>query len=352
MSGGFWRGRRVLLTGHTGFKGAWLSLWLERLGAQVTGVALPPEGDTSLFDALAPWPRLDSRMADIRDVAAMRAVVAETQPQIILHLAAQAFVLRSYDQPVETFAANVMGTVHVLEAARQAKALEAVVVVTTDKVYRNDHAGVAFREDEPLGSSDPYSSSKAAAELAAASYGTSFLPQVALATARAGNVIGGGDWGEKRLIPDVIRSWLAGGTLDLRYPGAIRPWQHVFEGLAGYLALAEALATRRETMPPALNFGPSPRDFRPVAEVVDAMLGHLGATVPIRQVAPQAAEAPVLTLDSSLARGTLQWRSRLDLDETLRLTAEWYRAWRRGADMRALSLEQLARYETLPPIEE
>lgn len=348
----FWQGRRVLLTGHTGFKGAWLALWLERLGAEVTGVALPPEYDNSVFALLSPWPRLDSRIADIRDFDAMRRIVAESRPQIILHLAAQAFVLRSYEQPVETFAANVMGTVNVLEAARQAADLQAVVVVTTDKVYRNDHAGHAFREDEPLGSSDPYSSSKAAAELAAACYAASFLSHVPLATARAGNVIGGGDWGDRRLVPDVIRCWLAGETLELRHPGAIRPWQHVLEGLAGYLALAEALVTRRQTVPPALNFGPWPRDFRPVAEVVDCLLGHLGAAVPVRRVPPAAAEAPVLTLDSRLARDTLGWRSRLGLDDTLRLTAEWYRAWHAGADMRALSLGQLACYETMPPIED
>jgi CDP-glucose 4,6-dehydratase len=341
----FWRDRRVLLTGHTGFKGAWLALWLERLGAQVFGLALPPDTEPALFPMLAP--KLVSRIGDIRDAGVVARAVQEARPQIVIHMAAQALVRRSYRAPIETFATNVMGTAHLLDSLRDAESLQAVLVVTTDKVYRNDSDGNPLAEDDPLGGADPYSASKAAAELVAASMAKSFFGGKGVATARAGNVIGGGDWSEDRLIPDIWRAVKADEPLRLRNPQATRPWQHVLDPLAGYLQYAERLASGAD-VPKTLNFGPLPGDTLTVAELADAMLAAMRCDQHwIKDGCEQPAEAQHLALDPARAMRTLGWRPRLQAPEALQWTADWYRAVNTGAPARSLALDQIARYEAL-----
>jgi len=345
----FWRGRRVLLTGHTGFKGAWLLLWLERMGAEVTGLSLAPDTEPSLYTLLQPFAGHRSRIGDIRDPAVVGAAVNAARPQIVIHMAAQALVRRSYRQPAETFAANVMGTVHLLDALRGVDGVQAILVITTDKVYRNHEQGRAFVEDDPLGGHDPYSASKAATELAVASMAASFFAArgVAVATARAGNVIGGGDWAEDRLIPDLWRAVRAGEPLPLRYPRATRPWQHVLEPLSGYLAYIERLAGG-DDVPPALNFGPPSDDVLTVAEIADAMFTAMQA--PQSWVQADGAnpdEAQTLSIDPALAMRTLGWRPRLQPAQALQWTADWYRAFDGGADARSLAASQIEAYEAL-----
>lgn len=345
MNGGFWRGRRVLLTGHTGFKGAWLALWLNRLGARVTGFALPPAQQPALWTALQD--SLPSALTgDLRNAEAVTEAVSAAEPQIVLHLAAQAQVRSGYADPRGTFGTNTGGTVILLEALRQQTNLLAVLAVTSDKVYRNDESGRSFREDDPLGGSDPYSASKAAAEIVVACYRESFF-QVPLATARGGNVIGGGDWSSDRLVPDVVRAAEAGRPLVLRNPEARRPWQHVLDCLAGYLAYAEALASGAP-LPPALNFGPPEGVQMTVASVAE-QIGHaLGSRQPWRhEPVPAAPEKQQLALDTSLALRSLAWRPKLTVEETLRWTADWYRGWAAGEDPRRLCEVQLERYEAL-----
>jgi CDP-glucose 4,6-dehydratase len=345
----FWRDRRVLLTGHTCFKGAWLSLWLEQIGAQVFGLALPPDTEPALYSLLQPFARLHARLADIRDPAAVAAAVDEARPQIVIHMAAQSLVRRAYRQPVDTFATNVMGTAHLLEAVRGVGGLQAVLVITTDKVYRNDGQGRPFTEDDPLGGADPYSASKAAAEFVVASMARSFFAAegVAVATARAGNVIGGGDWAEDRLIPDVWRAVRAGAPLPLRYPQATRPWQHVLEPLSGYLIYAERLASGA-AVPPALNFGPKPDEVLTVAEVAEAMLKAMQSPQGwVRAGGANPKEADTLAIDPSLAMRTLGWRPRLGPAQSVQWTADWYRAVNDGADPRRAAVEQIRRYEAL-----
>ncbi|MFC7476918.1 CDP-glucose 4,6-dehydratase [Dankookia sp. GCM10030260] len=338
-SRGFWSGRRVLVTGHTGFKGAWLALLLHRLGAQVTGIALPAEPGPNAFDLLRVRPLLTAdHHADIRDGEALAARLRTVRPEVVLHLAAQAFVGRGYAAPAATFAANVDGTIHLLEALRGLPGVLAAVMVTSDKVYRNDGAGRAFREGDALGGADPYSASKAAAEIAVASWRASFataLPPVA--TARAGNVIGGGDFGAQRLIPDLVRAAMAGAPLLLRRPDATRPFQHVLDVLRGYLLLAERLATG--TLAPAFNFGPADGEIR-----VRDLIASWGAPVDWRQDnGPVMAEAPRLGLDSSLAGEVLGWRPLLSTPEAIAETSRWYAAWRRGEDVQALALATIDR---------
>jgi CDP-glucose 4,6-dehydratase len=346
----FWRGRRVLLTGHTGFKGAWLSLWLEQLGAEVVGVALPPETEPALYSLLAPIIGLRSRVGDIRDPVMLAQAVAEARPQIVIHMAAQALVRRSYRRPMETFGINVMGTALLLDSLRTVSDLQAVLVITTDKVYRNSGRGEPFAENDPLGGADPYSASKAAAELATASMAASFFAGrgVAVATARAGNVIGGGDWSEDRLIPDIWRAVQAGAPLRLRNPQATRPWQHVLEPLGGYLHYAECLASRAN-VPRALNFGPPLGDVATVAEVADALLAalHPGQGW-IRDDGEQPEEAQLLALDPTLATRSIGWRPKLAASQALQWTADWYRTVADGTPARAATLDQIARYEMLP----
>ncbi len=343
----FWRGRRVLVTGHTGFKGAWLVQWLRMLGARVTGIALPPVTTPSLFGAARLQELLASHICDIRDAAALSEMVAANEPEIVFHLAAQALVRSSYREPVQTFDTNVMGTVHLLEALRRTPSARAVVVVTSDKVYRNDEAPHApFREIDPLGGHDPYSASKAACEIVVACYRDSFLREqgMAVATARAGNVIGGGDWAEDRLIPDAIKAWVAGEALKIRKPEALRPWQHVLEPVRGYLLLAEQMAAR-PSLADAYNFGPAADQAASVRTVVDLCAETYGkADVVYAPSASDPHEAQWLALDPTRARRELGLESRWSLEQAIGRTIRWYRAFAEGACARALCEADLHAY--------
>jgi CDP-glucose 4,6-dehydratase len=350
---GFWRGRRVLLTGHTGFKGAWLGLWLAELGAEVTGLALPPETTPNLFTAACVDRRLDSHIGDVRDLTAVVDVMSRTRPHVVLHLAGQALVRRSYADPVGTYATNVMGTVHVLEAARRVDGLVAVIVVTSDKCYENVGRSAPYDEREPLGGHDPYSSSKAGAEVATSAWRRSFLstmnPPVGVATARAGNVIGGGDWADDRLVPDCMRSFAARAPAMIRNPGARRAWQHVLDPLAGYLTLAERLAVEPTGVDEGWNFGPTAEVARPVSWVADRLAAGWGEEARWERdtISHHPHEAMLLHVDASKARARLGWEPRLPLDEALDWTVEWYRRFDSGADAASLTLEQISRFEAL-----
>ena len=337
----FWRGRRVLLTGHTGFKGAWLALWLHELGARVTGFATDPPTDPSLFELARVGELLEDRRGDVRDAAAVRAAVAAARPDVVLHLAAQALVRRGLRDPVATYEVNVMGTVHVLEAVRAAAPEAAVVVVTSDKCYAQDGSRRPFREGDPLGGGDPYSSSKAAQELVAGAMRETF--GLRLATARAGNVIGGGDWAADRLVPDLFAAALAGRPLLVRSPESVRPWQHVLNPLAGYLRLVERLWVSGDCAA-AWNFGPAEEDERPVAWLVEQLRAAWPGSIEVTVASDgrATAEAPWLGLDSTRARERLGWRGHRALAAGLTDTAAWYAALRRGEDMRAVTLGQIA----------
>lgn len=348
----FWLDRRVLITGHTGFKGSWLALWLGRLGARPSGLALAPNTQPNLFD-LAVEDRITSRIADIRDLPAVQGIVAEIEPEIVFHLAAQALVRASYRDPVGTYAANVMGTVHLLEAVRNVPSVKAVVVVTSDKAYANREWPWAYRETEALGGHDPYSSSKACTELVTSAYRTSFFGggnhSAKIATARAGNVFGGGDWSPDRLIPDIVRSFERGESVEIRSPRAIRPWQHVLEPLSGYLRLAECLAgAEGEQFGEAWNFGPAEEDCRAVSQVVERLMLTWGEGAAWHLSANQHPhEAAFLKVDASKARGGLGWDRRLHLDEALAWTADWYRRQSAGASAHDLTVRQIEAYEAL-----
>lgn len=344
----FWRDRRVLLTGHTGFKGAWAALWLRQMGARVTGLALDPEDRRGIFATACGGIGIADRRGDILDPAAVADAVAAADPEVVIHMAAQTLVRRSYAEPVETMAVNALGTARVLDALRPVDGLRAVVVVTTDKVYANAGDGRPFVEGDRLGGHDPYSASKAAAEHVAACWADSFLrPRgVACATVRAGNVLGGGDWAEDRLVPDFFRSQRSGEPLRVRYPKAVRPWQFVLEPLAGYLMYAERLAAGKgaDGLPRILNFGPDATHCRPVAEVLDVLCRRFPGVRVERDEGPKPHEASLLTLDSSLARRVLGWAPRLGLAETLAVTADWYEAQAGGTDMAAFSRDQIAAF--------
>lgn len=342
----FWRGKRVFLTGHTGFKGSWLALWLQQLGAQVTGYALPPTTTPSLFELAGVAKYMHSILEDIRNPAALQQALETARPEIILHLAAQALVSDGYTDPVGTYATNVMGTINLLEQARQLSDVRAIVIVTTDKCYENLESTHAYVESDALGGHDPYSSSKACTEIVAASWRRSFFTsgQAAIATARAGNVIGGGDWAPHRLVPDLLQAFTKGEEARLRNGQAVRPWQHVLEPLAGYLILAEQLWDDRSRAC-AWNFGPELEDCVSVAELAE-LLGRLwprGGRHTI-QASPLPHEAGLLRLDASRAKQLLGWKPRWHLKEALRQTVEWHQAWLGGSSMENFCRQQIERY--------
>jgi CDP-glucose 4,6-dehydratase len=348
----FWRGRSVLVTGHTGFKGAWLTLWLQSMGADVTGLSDGHRTSPSLYELARVGHGVTDIHADIRDFDAVRGAVAGREPEVVVHMAAQPFVRRSFRDPRETYETNVMGTVNVLEAVRAAPSVRAVVNVTSDKAYDNREQGRPFREDDPKGGHDPYSSSKGCAELVADAYLRSFFGPAAdgprLASARAGNVIGGGDWGEDRLIPDIMRGALAGRPIPVRNPEAVRPWQHVLNPLSGYLRLAEALHASPEHAG-GWNFGPRLDDARPVRWIVERLTelwpGELAWEL---DPGPHPHEAHFLALDSTKAREQLGWAPAWDLDAALTHTVAWYEALGAGADMRAVTLGQIEAFAATP----
>ena len=347
MNSNFWRGRSVFLTGHTGFKGGWLALWLSHLGAKVHGFSLDVPTQPSFYNETELKSRLhSSTLGDIRDLARLTGAIKKARPSLVIHMAAQALVLESYRDPVNTFATNLLGTINVLEAVRGSETVEGFINVTTDKCYENREFSQCFTEADRLGGHDPYSSSKACAELATVAYRDSFLADqgIKLATVRAGNVIGGGDWSTDRLVPDFFRSLEDGRVLSVRSPHAVRPWQHVLEPLFGYLTLAEKLLSESGEFAEAWNFGPEELDAKPVSWVVE----YLAQKVPnVRwQVdsAPKPHEANTLTLDSTKARDKLGWFSRWTLDTALTKTLEWHQAWQAGHPMDDLSLRQIETY--------
>jgi CDP-glucose 4,6-dehydratase len=342
----FWQGKRVLLTGHTGFKGAWLALWLNQLGAQVIGISLAPVIQTNLFDLARVGEVSESHFCDIRNSAALADLVHSARPDVVLHLAAQALVRSSYRQPLETFATNVMGTANLLNALRRVDTVRSVVVVTTDKVYQNKEWCYPYREEDALGGHDPYSASKAAAELVTASYRASFLVErgVAVASARAGNVIGGGDWSEDRLIPDAVRAWSENLPLHIRRPQAIRPWQHVLEPLCGYIKLAEKLWSQPE-LAEAYNFGPQTFDAATVRNVVQlAQEAYGDGQVVWGDASEGPHEAGWLVLEVAKTRNTLGVNPCWSLTEAVQRTMRWYRNQSCGAAARALCEAEIADY--------
>ena len=353
----FWRGKRVLITGHTGFKGGWLTLWLEALGANVAGYSLAAPTEPSFCEVVGVEKSIFSVRNDIRDFASLVKCLVEFSPQIVLHLAAQSLVRPSYEDPVGTYATNVMGTVNILEAVRQCPSVRSVVIVTSDKCYENRERDQGYREDEAMGGYDPYSSSKGCAELVTASYRNSFFNendysrhQVSVASGRAGNVIGGGDWAKDRLVPDMIRAILAGQVVKIRNPNAVRPWQHVLEPLDGYLLLAKRIFEEGPKFSGGWNFGPLDSDTRKVQDIVGKLTQQWGDGA--RWEADKGNhphEARFLKLDCSRAHALLGWRPRLDVDTALAWTTDWYKAWRSGKDMRALSLQQISDYSGLQP---
>jgi CDP-glucose 4,6-dehydratase len=353
----FWRGRRVLVTGHTGFKGSWLTLWLAQMGARVTGLSCGVPTTMSLYEEARIGELLQEEVdADVRDHDAVSAAVAQHRPEIVFHMAAQAFVRRSFRDPRETYEVNVMGTVNVLEAVRRMPGVRAVVNVTSDKCYDNRELERPFVEDDPIGGHDPYSSSKGCAELVADAYVRSFFAPAAdgprVGSARAGNVVGGGDWGEDRLIPDIMRAAVAGTVIRIRNPDAVRPWQHVLNPLSGYLLLAHALFESPAAVG-GWNFGPAPEDARPVSWITERLTdlwpGELCWQV---DSGPHPHEANFLALDSTKAREHLGWTASWGLDEALQTIVGWYGALLSGADMRRATLEQIEAFQadlsTLP----
>jgi CDP-glucose 4,6-dehydratase len=339
----FWQKRTVLVTGHTGFKGSWLLLMLEHLGARVTGFALSPPTAPAMFDKINGERRCSHNVGDIRDAAAIADAIITAQPEIVLHLAAQPLVRASYADPLANYATNVIGTANVLEACRLAPSVKAVVVVTTDKCYANDGRSAGYVEDDKLGGFDPYSNSKACAELVTAAYRDSFLADkdIGVASARAGNVMGGGDYAQDRLIPDAIRAFEKNRAVEIRNPHAVRPWQHVLEPLYGYLQLAERLYADR-SFAQGWNFGPSAGDMAEVQTVIATLMRHLGIEQRLTaQPGDHPHEAAILTLDSSLAAEKLNWTPALDLDQALALTAAWYRFAQDNDDVSAFTIKQI-----------
>lgn len=342
-----YKGKKVFLTGHTGFKGSWLALWLESMGAVVTGYALAPEGKDSHFELLtrAGQLKIKSHIADIRDLESVKRAINEAQPEIVFHLAAQPIVLKSYRDPIETFETNVMGTLKVLEAARACESVRVFINVTSDKCYENREWDLAYRENDPMGGYDPYSASKGCAEVLASSYQRSFFSdgRILMASVRAGNVIGGGDWADNRIVPDVIRAFIAGTPAEIRNPAAIRPWQHVLEPLHGYLKVGARLLSGDKSTAIPFNFGPDPEMSVPVGELLTGLTSHW-PELRYKVLAPAKAphEAHFLRLDSTRARTQLGWKPQLSLTQTIEWTADWYREF--AVHKRVISVEQLGRF--------
>ncbi len=343
-----WKNKSVLITGHTGFKGSWLSLWLSDLGAKVQGISLDPPTDPNLFSVakIASIIEADHR-ADIRDFTKLNNLLQKIKPEIVFHLAAQPLVQSSYDSPLETYATNIMGTANVLEAIRHCDSVRAALIVTTDKCYENREWIYPYRETDRLGGIDPYSSSKACAELVSAAYRASYFSSspIHVATARAGNVIGGGDWADNRLIPDCIKAFCASTTLNLRYPQAIRPWQHVLESIHGYVLLAEKLLSEKgKEFATAWNFGPEQADIKSVGEVAGKVCELLGVSINMPNEKAQRHEASLLRLDSSKVKENLAWQARWSLPLAIEKTVEWYQQWLRDENMLTASRAQIAHF--------
>jgi len=346
----YWRGKKVFVTGHTGFKGSWLSLWLQSMGACVKGFALEPPTSPSLFEQAGVANGMESEIGDIRDLVAIKASMTAFNPDVLIHMAAQPLVRLSYREPVETYATNVMGTVHVLESARQCSNLKAIVNVTTDKCYENQEWVWGYRENEPMGGHDPYSNSKGCSELVTAAYRSSFFnteDTPALASARAGNVIGGGDWAEDRLIPDILRAIEQQQPVIIRNPQATRPWQHVLEPLSGYLILAEKLFTEGTGYAEGWNFGPRDDDVQPVEWILNHIVEQWGAGASWQlDTNPQPHEAQLLKLDISKAAAQLKWQPRWSLEQALDSIVEWHQCWLAQRDIREKTLNQISLYLT------
>ncbi|MGZ3402380.1 MAG: CDP-glucose 4,6-dehydratase [Phenylobacterium sp.] len=351
LDASFWRGKRVLLTGHTGFKGSWAAIWLSELGADVTGLALAPDQTPSLFELAAVDGLIDSRIVDLRDPSAIEAELAGSHIDLVLHMAAQPIVRTAIADPVATFASNVMGSVHLLQALRPQKRLKAVLAITSDKVYANAETGRAFAEGDALGGKDPYSASKAATEIAVQSFAKSYFEPagVPVATARGGNVIGGGDFSVDRVVSDIVRAARSQQQVILRHPEATRPWQHVLDCVAGYLTYLQALATDPAATPRAMNFGPKPDGPEvTVGELATLGLEALGAQPWRHEPDPKSIEARSLAIDASLAKRTLGFESRLDAPAAVALTMDWYRRQANGESALDLCRGQIAAYEGAP----
>jgi CDP-glucose 4,6-dehydratase len=353
MNPAFWNGKRVLLTGHTGFKGSWLSIWLQSMGAQVVGYALSPPTNPSLFEVADVGEGMTSIIGDIRDLAHLRGIFAEHSPEIVFHMAAQPLVRYSYIEPVETYSTNVMGTVYLLEAVRGADSVKAVVNVTSDKCYENREWAWGYRENEAMGGHDPYSNSKGCAELVTAAYRNSYFhPEkykehgVALATGRAGNVIGGGDWANDRLIPDIMRALTQGKPVNIRNPLSIRPWQHVLEPLSGYLLLAQKLYEEGTGYAEGWNFGPNDEDAKPVQWIVEGLTKSWGEDASwLWDDGDHPHEAHYLRLDCSKAKMRLNWSPKWQLDETLGRLVDWQKKYQQDSNMKKTTLEQITDYQ-------
>jgi CDP-glucose 4,6-dehydratase len=350
VTSAFWQGKKVFVTGHTGFKGSWLSLWLQEMGAKVKGFALEPPTSPALFIEANVADGMESEIGDVRNLQAITACMKAFNPDVLIHMAAQPLVRLSYREPVETYSTNVMGTVHVLEAARQCPNLQAIVNVTTDKCYENREWVWGYREHEPMGGHDPYSNSKGCSELVTAAYRNSFFDSndtPALASARAGNVIGGGDWAEDRLIPDILRAFEQKQAVVIRNPLATRPWQHVLEPISGYLVLAEQLYKTGSIYAGGWNFGPSDEDVMPVEWILNHMVEHWGQGASWElDENPQPHEAQLLKLDISKAAALLKWKPHWSLSQTLDSIVDWHHGWLSGGNAREITLNQIAQYQT------
>jgi CDP-glucose 4,6-dehydratase len=346
----FWHNKKVLITGHTGFKGSWLSLWLQKMGAKVAGYSLSPPTKPSLFDIARVADNMTSIIGDIRDLEFLQSAISSQRPEIIIHMAAQSLVRYGYENPVETYSTNIMGTVNILEAVRQTKCAKVVLIVTSDKCYENKEWMWGYRENDPMGGYDPYSSSKGCAELITTAYHKSYFSNngIAIASVRAGNVIGGGDWSEDRLIPDMMKAYMEHRTVLIRNPQAIRPWQYVLDPLRGYLILAERLWSNGEEYTGGWNFGPLDGDAKPVSWIVNEVKRILGDDFSwkLDNRSEHPKEAHYLKLDCSKARNKLEWKPKLSIKEALTWTVEWYRNFLLNKDMRIYTELEISRYET------